>query len=45
MSNTARGLVWLIPFVVLVAGCDVYAGHAVQSLNPVTVGAAMTAGP
>jgi drug/metabolite transporter (DMT)-like permease len=39
MSNTARGLAWLIPFVVLVAGTDVYAGHTVQSLNPVTVGA------
>ncbi|MFC7613536.1 EamA family transporter [Actinokineospora soli] len=39
MSNTARGLLWLIPFVVLVAATDVYAGFVVQSVNPITVAA------
>lgn len=39
MSNTLRGLVPLIGFVVLNAATDVYAGNKTQSVSPITIAA------
>ena len=39
MSNTLRGLVPLIPFVVVNAATDVYGGNRTQSINPIVLAA------
>jgi drug/metabolite transporter (DMT)-like permease len=39
MSNTLRGLVPLIPFVVVNAATDVYGGNKTQSISPITLAA------
>jgi drug/metabolite transporter (DMT)-like permease len=39
MSNTMRGMLPLLGYVILIAATDVYAGNKLQSLSPVTVAA------
>jgi hypothetical protein len=41
MSNTVRGLLSLIPIVVVNAATDVYGGNRTQSISPVTLAAVL----